>query len=182
MKDFNFLNNYLQKFSNLVKPNEKVIKQLIEIKNLIKEIKRKKSKILIFGNGGSSAIASHFSVDITKNVGIKCLNFNEAGLITCFANDYGFENWITKTIKLYSNKGDLLFLISSSGRSKNMLNAAVSSKKYKITKVITLTGFDNNNPLRKIGDINLWVDSKSYNFVENTHQLWLLSLVDLLRK
>ena len=182
MKDFNFLNNYLQKFSNLVKPNEKVIEQLIEIKNLIKESKRKKSKILIFGNGGSSPIASHFSVDIARNAGIKCLNFNEAGLITCFANDYGFENWIVKAIKLYSNKGDLLFLISSSGRSKNMLNAAVSSKKYKISKVITLTGFDNNNPLRKIGDINLWVNSKSYNFVENTHQLWLLSLTDLLTK
>lgn len=182
MKDFNFLNIYLQKFSNLVKPNEKVIKQLIEIKNLINESKRKKSKILIFGNGGSSTIASHFSVDMIKNVGIKCLNFSDAGHITCFANDYGFENWITKTIELYSNKGDLLFLISSSGRSKNMLNAAMNSKKYNISSVITLTGFDNNNPLKKIGDINLWVDSKSYNFIENAHQLWLLSLIDLLKK
>ena len=182
MKDFNFLNIYLQKFSNLVKPNEKVIKQLIEIKNLINESKRKKSKILIFGNGGSSTIASHFSVDMIKNVGIKCLNFSDAGHITCFANDYGFENWITKTIELYSNKGDLLFLISSSGRSKNMLNAAMNSKKYNISSVITLTGFDNKNPLKKIGDINLWVDSKSYNFIENAHQLWLLSLIDLLKK
>ena len=120
--------------------------------------------------------------DITKNFGIKCLNFNEASFITCFANDYGFDNWITKAIKLYSNKGDLLILISSSGRSKNMLNAAKNSKKYKIYKVITFTGFDKNNTLRKMGDINLWADSKSYNFVENTHQLWLLSLIDLLSK
>ena len=78
MKDFDFLNNYLKKFSNLVYPNEKIIEQLIEVKNLIKENKRKKAKILIFGNGGSSAIASHFSVDMTKNVGIKCLNFSDA--------------------------------------------------------------------------------------------------------
>ena len=182
MKDFDFLNNYLKKFSNLVNPNEKIIEQLIEVKNFIEESKRKKTKILIFGNGGSSAIASHFSIDMTKNVGIKCLNFSEASIITCFANDYGFENWIAKAIELYSDKDDLLFLISSSGQSKNMLNAAHRSKKYKISKVITLTGFDNNNPLKKIGDINLWVDSRSYNFVENTHQLWLLSLIDLLTK
>ena len=182
MRDSNFLNNYFNKYSKLIKPNKKIIDQLVEIKNLIKVIKRKKSKILIFGNGGSSAIASHFSVDITKNFGIKCLNFNEASFITCFANDYGFDNWITKAIKLYSNKGDLLILISSSGRSKNMLNAAKNSKKYKIYKVITFTGFDKNNTLRKMGDINLWADSKSYNFVENTHQLWLLSLIDLLTK
>ena len=45
-------------------------------------------------------------------------------IITCFANDYGFENWIAKAIELYSNKNDLLFLISSSGKSKNMLKAA----------------------------------------------------------
>ena len=44
--------------------------------------------------------------------------------------------------------------------------------------VITLTGFLPNNPLRKLGDVNLWVDSKAYNIVEMTHNIWLLSVVD----
>ena len=44
--------------------------------------------------------------------------------------------------------------------------------------VITLTGFLPNNPLRKLGDVNLWVDSKAYNIVEMTHNVWLLSVVD----
>ena len=99
---------------------------------------------------------------------------------TCFSNDFGFENWVSEAIKFYSDEGDLLIVISSSGSSKNMINAVKKSKKYKISKVITLTGFDSNNPLRRLGDINLWIDSKAYNFIENTHQLWLLSIVDLI--
>ena len=63
-------------------------------------------KILIFGNGGSAAIASHFSVDLTKNAKIKCLNFNEASLITCLANDYGFEHWAEKAIE-FSKLSDI---------------------------------------------------------------------------
>ena len=61
-----------------------------------------------------------------------------------------------------------------------MINAAKLAKKNKIFKVITFTGFNKNNSLKKIGDINLWINSKAYNFVENTHQLWLLALVDLI--
>ena len=49
---------------------------------------------MIFGNGGSAAIASHVSVDLTKNANIRSVNFNESDLITCFSNDYGYEKWI----------------------------------------------------------------------------------------
>tara|TARA_Y100000590_G_scaffold337843_1_gene384927 strand:+ start:564 stop:767 length:204 start_codon:yes stop_codon:yes gene_type:complete len=56
----------------------------------------------------------------------------------------------------------------------------VISQKKKNLKIITLTGLEKNNPLSKIGNINFWVDSKSYNFVENVHQTWLLAIVDLI--
>ena len=46
--------------------------------------------------------------------------------------------------------------------------------------LVTLSGFMKDNPLRSMGDINLWVNSKDYNMVENTHQIWLLSVVDYL--
>ena len=180
MKDKIFLNTYLEDYSNLVKPKENIINQLLSVKDLLKATKRKNKKVLIFGNGGSAAIANHFTIDLTKNGGIRCVNFNESSLITCFANDFGYENWIKEAIKFYSCKGDLLILISSSGNSKNMINAAKFAKKNKIFKVITFTGFNKNNSLKKIGDINLWINSKAYNFVENTHQLWLLALVDLI--
>ena len=135
---------------------------------------------MIFGNGGSAAIASHVSVDLTKNANIRCTNYNEADLITCFANDYGYERWIEKAVDFYADQNDVLILISSSGKSKNMINACKSAKNKKISKIITFTGHDKNNPLSKLGDINFWINSKAYNFVENTHQIWLLTICDLI--
>jgi len=134
---------------------------------------------LIFGNGGSSAIASHVSVDLTKNARIKAINFNEADLITCFSNDYGYERWIEKAIDFYADYKDIIVLISSSGRSKNMINACKAAKRKRI-KVVSFTGHSRNNPLSKKGNLNLWVNSKAYNFVENTHQIWLLAICDLI--
>ena len=84
---------------------------------------------MIFGNGGSAAIASHFSVDLTKNAKIRCVNFNESDLLTCFSNDFGYEKWVEKAIDFYSDPGDTLILISAGGNSSNMVNAANFAKK-----------------------------------------------------
>ena len=94
MREKNFLKKYFNDYSILIQPKEKIINQLISIRNEILKTKKKGNKTLIFGNGGSASIASHFSVDLTKNAGVRCVNYNEPDLITCFANDYGFENWI----------------------------------------------------------------------------------------
>jgi len=180
MNSKEFLTLYLKDFSELVKPDEKIIDQLEKMADLIKAINSKGNKVLIFGNGGSAAISSHFSVDLTKNAGLRCVNFNEADLITCFANDYGFERWVEKAVDFYGDEGDLLIVISSSGSSKNMLNGVRAARNGKFEAVVTLSGFDNNNPLCQLGDINLWVNSRAYNFVENIHQVWLLAIVDLI--
>ena len=178
-KDLNFLQNYLTDFSNLIKPNEDVVHKLIQVRNIFLNTSKKKNKILIFGNGGSAAIASHVSVDLTKNAKIRAVNFNESDLITCFSNDYGYERWIEKAVDFYADKNDTLILISSSGKSLNMINACKAAKRKKI-KIISFTGHTKNNPLSKISDLSLWVNSKAYNFVENTHQIWLLTVCDLI--
>ena len=175
-----FLTGYLNDFSDLVKPDEDVVQKLAEVTDLLKIIHSKENKALIFGNGGSAAIASHFSVDLTKNAGLRCVNFNEADLITCFANDYGFEHWVEKAVDFYGDAGDLLIVISSSGSSKNMLNGVKAARNGNFRAVVTLSGFGENNPLRQLGDINLWINSRAYNFVENIHQIWLLAIVDLI--
>ena len=175
------IKNYLETLCSRIFPDEKTFNKIINIKDVIIKAKKTNSRVLIFGNGGSAAIASHVSVDLTKNVKVKAINFNEADLITCFSNDYGYEKWIEKAIEFYADKGDVIILISSSGKSKNMLNACKASRRKKISKIITLTGNKKNNPLSKLGDVNLWVDSNIYNHIENTHQIWLLSICDLIK-
>ena len=179
MSDYQFIKSYLNDFSDLLKPNDELIEKLIQVRDLLLEVNQNNKKILIFGNGGSAAIASHFSVDLTKNAKVRCLNFNEAGLITCFANDYGFEHWVEKAVDFYGDEGDLLIVISSSGCSKNMINAVKAARNGHLKSVVTLSGFSEDNPLNQLGDINLWLDSRAYNFVENIHQAWLLTIVDL---
>ena len=76
---------------------------------LIRQVQRNKKKILIFGNGGSAAIASHVAVDLTKVGGVRAINFNEGALLTCFGNDYGYENWVEKAIDFYIDDGDLVY-------------------------------------------------------------------------
>lgn len=150
---------------------------LEKISKSLMSINKKKRKVIIFGNGGSAAISSHFSVDLTKNARIRCVNFNEASLLTCFSNDYGYHKVYSKALEFYADRGDVVIIISSSGKSKNMLEAAKICKKKKLL-LYTFTGFSDKNPLKKMGDINLWVNSKAYNIIENIHQIWLLSIVD----
>ena len=180
MSDKEFIKKYLDDFSSLVKPNEETIKKIINTRDVLINSKKNNSKIMIFGNGGSAAIASHVSVDLTKNAKIRAVNFNEADLITCFSNDFGYEKWIEKAVDFYADDNDILVLISSSGKSPNMINACKAARNKKMKKIITFTGHDKDNPLSKLGDINFWIDSKAYNFVENIHQIWLLSIVDLI--
>ena len=84
-----------------------------------------------------------------------------------------------KSVDFYGDKKDCLILISSSGKSKNMINACKAAKRKKI-KTISFTGHSKNNPLSKISDLSLWINSKAYNFIENTHQVWLLTICDLI--
>lgn len=146
---------------------------------ILMEARRKHKKVIIVGNGASAAIASHVSVDLTKNAGIRTINFNEYDLITCLANDYGYEKWVEKALQFYAEADDVIILISSSGSSENIINAAKKAKEMGLT-VITLSGFGKDNPLKGLGALNLWVDSGEYNIIETIHQAWLLALVDKL--
>lgn len=175
-----FLNDYINSFRKLIQIDNETIDKLIFVSKLMVDLKKNKKKIIIAGNGASASVSSHFSVDLTKNAKIRSVNFNEANLITCFSNDFGYENWLINAIKFYCDKGDILFLVSVSGKSKNIVNAAKKAKKFGIKKIITFTGCQKNNPVKKNGDINFWVNSRAYNLVENYHQFLLLSLVDLI--
>lgn len=172
---------YFDFYLKNLKPSKIVKSNLDSALELIIETKNSNKKVIIIGNGGSAAMASHVSVDLTKNSNVRSINFNEADLITCFANDFGHNNWMKEAIKHYYDEGDLTILVSSSGKSPNILNAA----KFCITKkipLITFSGMNKDNPLHQLNKsgINFWVNSKSYNHIEMIHHIWLLYIVDQL--
>lgn len=137
------------------------------------------SKMIFVGNGGSAAIASHCAIDYWKNGNIPAICFNEGALLTCISNDFGFEAVFEKPLEMFAKEGDLLVAISSSGQSKNILNAASMAKEKKV-EVITFTGFDTKNPLKQMGILNFYVPSISYGQVELIHQIALHTVLDFI--
>ena len=171
-------NYYEIYFSNFKKVLNKL--ELNKLNLLFNKIKKaKKNKILIFGNGAGASIASHFANDLTNVAKIKTISFDNSAQITCFANDYGYENWVKKTIEYYANKNDLVIFLSASGNSKNMINAARYCKIKKIS-FFSITGFKKKNKLNQESPSFFWINSSSYNVVEAIQLLGLLSIVDRL--
>ena len=125
-------------------------------------------------------MASHFATDFTKNGGIRSYACNEGTLLTCFNNDFSYESAYLEIIRRYMNKDDALIAISSSGKSENILNAVDFVKNHYIKNpVVTLSGFNKNNPLRQKGKYNLFLGIEDYGFVESGHAYYLHLLIDL---
>jgi D-sedoheptulose 7-phosphate isomerase len=169
-----YFNSYNNNIYNLL--NKLAIKKINTLVDRIVNLK-KESKIILVGNGGSASIASHVAVDLTKILKVRAINFNEANLITCFANDYGYVNWVAKAFEAYAIKQDIAIFISSSGESKNIIRGCEYAKKNGIYTV-TFTGFKKRNKLSLMGNLNFWINSKKYNHIENVHQILLLSILD----
>jgi D-sedoheptulose 7-phosphate isomerase len=178
MDDLTFLNIYFTQYKkNLLADEAK--EKMMGMRDMITRMQQEGGKLIFAGNGASAAIASHCALDFTNQARVRAVSFNDPSLITAFANDYGYEYWVAKAIGFYAEPQDIVVLISSSGKSPNMINAARYAKE-KGMKIITFTGFSIDNPLKQLGDLNFWVDSKAYNIVECTHMIWLTAVIDLI--
>jgi len=125
-------------------------------------------KLIFIGNGGSAGIASHLAIDFAKNGGMRAIALNDAAALTCLGNDFGYEQVFAKQLEWQARPGDMLVAISSSGRSPNILNAAVQARSSGCA-IVTFSGFDTDNPLRATGDMNFYVASHHYGLVEISH-------------
>ena len=139
--------------------------------------KQKASQIFFIGNGGSAAIASHMVADFMKNGGMNTYSLYDNAAMTCMGNDYGYEYIFSKPLEFLMREDDLLVAISSSGNSKNIINAIQVAKEKK-AEVITFTGFQPNNIASKLGDVNVYVPCEKYGIVESIHNLVLQQIVD----
>ena len=146
------------------------------MRKLFRSCHARGGKLIFIGNGGSAAIASHMAVDWSKNGGVRSIAFNDAPTLTCLANDFGYDRVFAKQIEYYATKHDVPVIISSSGRSLNIIAAADSARVLGCT-LVTLTGMNPNNLLRSKGDVNLYVPSTDYGLVEISHLALLHSIV-----
>lgn len=135
-------------------------------------------KLILIGNGGSASMAVHFALDFSKNAGIRAISVNDGAMLTALVNDIGPEAMFAKQVDFYAQRGDVLIAISSSGSSPNIL-AAVAAAREKDCSVITFSGFDPENPLRRAGDLNFHVPADDYGFVEVTHTALIHAILDL---
>jgi phosphoheptose isomerase len=178
-QDQEFLRDYFERLKRLLEPDAEQFDLIRRTRDLFSATRARGHKLIIVGNGGSSGIASHLAIDFAKNAKVAAICFGDAAQITCLANDYGFENWLAAAIRMNGRAGDALVAISSSGRSANILNGVAAARELGMG-VVTLSGFAADNPLRKLGDINFWADSRAYNIVETAHQFWMMSVIDLI--
>ena len=144
---------------------------------MLRQVKEKNKKLIFIGNGASAAMASHHSVDIWKNGGIKAVAFNDSSLLTCISNDYSFSDVFAKPMECFGESQDVLVAISSSGASPNIIKAVEAARK-KGCEIITFSGFRLTNPLSKLGDLNFLVPSQTYGVVESAHTLLIHSVTD----
>lgn len=145
--------------------------------DLILSVRSTSRKVMLVGNGGSAAIVSHMQNDLCKAVGVRAMVFNEAPLLTALTNDLGYGYVFERPLELWADDGDLLLAVSSSGQSENILRAVRASVESKC-QVITFSGFNTDNPLRHMGDLNFYVPSQSYGYVEVAHSALAHLLTD----
>jgi D-sedoheptulose 7-phosphate isomerase len=146
---------------------------------LLIEAREQNKKVILVGNGGSAAIAEHTAADFTKGAKLRAISFSATPSLTAFSNDYGYEMVFSKAVERFGDEGDILIAISSSGSSENILKACEDARKRKM-QVITFSGFGRDNPLGGCGDINFWVDSRSYGYVELIHNILLHFINDMI--
>jgi D-sedoheptulose 7-phosphate isomerase len=133
--------------------------------------------IYLIGNGGSAAIASHIANDLTKACGKRAHALTDPAILSCMANDYGYKEVFSEQLHRLMAPQDWLIAISSSGQSKNILRAVEAAHAYH-GNIVTLSGFDANNPLRTSGHTNYWVPSDNYGVVEISHLAILHGIVN----
>ena len=176
MKDYiSEINTYLEHEINTLKALD--VNEINAALNLLLETFENGNTVFVFGNGGSSATASHFQNDFNKGVSehtekkfnFQCLNDNVA-TVMAVANDIGFDEVFRFQLIGHMRPGDVALAISGSGNSKNVLNA-VEYAKSQGSKVIGLTGFGGGK-LKELSDVSLHVPVNSMQITEDIHMVF----------
>ena len=177
MPDIKFLKNRLQE---AIRVSDTInLEEAYAFAKRVYSMRETGNKVIFMGNGASYTIANHAALDYMSQLGIQTICAADQAVLTAFANDFGYDNALQRFCKINYKEGDLLVCVSSSGNSPNVVNSAKWVKEQG-GEVVSFSGFDKTNELSKICDQNFWVDSKLYNVVEATHNLWLAMICDMM--
>ena len=151
--------------------------QVAKAADLIEESLRAGNKLLVCGNGGSAADASHFATEFvvrfTKDrpaypaICLAC----DGGLLTAAGNDYGFDEVFARQVAAFGLQGDVLICLTTSGKSRNVERALAEAKAHKL-KTIAFLGRDGGSTVG-MADVDLLVRSESTARIQEAHQLLL---------
>ena len=172
------LNNFFTDEDNLRKINEAA--------QLMIESLKEEGKIFSCGNGGSHCDAMHFAEELTGKYRedrdpIAAISISDPSHISCVSNDFGFERVFSRFLRAVGKKGDVLLAISTSGNSKNVLNAAEFAKQKGI-KVIALSG-NNGGALVEFADVEIRVPHTGYaDRIQEIHIKIIHCLIGLIEK
>src|SRR5437763_10489492 len=158
--------------------------QVAKAADLIEQGLRARSKLLVCGNGGSAADASHFATEFvvrfTKDrpaYPAICLA-GDGGLLTAAGNDYGFDEIFARQVAAFGVPGDLLICLTTSGKSKNVVRALQEAKARKVNTIAFL-GRDGGSTIG-IADIDLLVKDDSTARIQEAHQLVIHVLCEII--
>jgi len=136
-----------------------------------------KRMIYFAGNGASAAMASHMAADCAKNGGLRAMAFNDLALMTAVSNDISYSACFSEPLKYFGLSGDLMVTISSSGNSENIIRAIEAGRSLEVG-IVTLSGMEQDNSSRGLGDVNFYVPAQTYGIVECCHQILLHCWLD----
>lgn len=184
MESIEFFNQYTSSVSaalNTVKSDS-----YKAVQDLLVDAALNRRTVFVCGNGGSAAIAEHFTCDHSKGVksntpfNPKYISLtSNISLLTAYGNDYGFENVFSGQLNSLASPGDILITVSSSGNSPNILKAIRYANSIEVTTV-SLTGFD-GGASKELANHNIHVDASNYGVVEDCHQIIMHSLSQYIR-
>lgn len=185
MTDFlTFANAYRERFARAVAGWD--LAALEPIAEVLRSARQRGATVLIAGNGGSASIANHAECDGAKGtdrpdhptLNVRSLSAN-ATMLTALANDLGYEAVFERQLSYFSKPGDVLMLVSSKGRSPNVVRACRAARERGLVTV-ALVGFDGGE-LKDLADHVLHIAVDDYGIVEDMHQACFHLLTRFLR-
>ncbi len=162
-----------QKILNDFISEKKNIKSISDAAELMIKAIKGGGKIISCGNGGSMCDAMHFAEEMTgrfrnDRTALPAISISDPSHISCVANDYGFEFIFSRFIEAHGKKGDVLLAISTSGNSKNILNAISAAKKLGVS-VVGLTGKSGGQMVSECDVVINSGDSKYADRIQEIH-------------